>query len=155
MATNELETTKIDDKLECNICLQKLDVRQATRTICGHYYHKNCLCEWFNSRLHLPPTCPTCRGDLRYEKGIMIYYDLDKMDLKLIQNPDGDYFFYPNRFRKYFLKINRINDTIVGGVLYNKTNTKAKIITEEMLEQNQEKFNRLRLDETYEIFEEL
>ena len=155
MATYNQENTKTDDMLECNICLQKLDVRHATRTICGHYYHKNCLCGWFNSRLHLPATCPTCRGDLRYEKGIVEYYDVEKRELKLIQNPDGDYFFYPNGNRKYYLKIDRLSNKIIGGTLYDKSNTRKKEIGIKMLEKHQDKLDRLRLDDTYEIFKEV
>lgn len=150
-----MDTPKIDEYVECNICLQRVDIRHCTSTICGHYYHKNCLCNWFNSRLHLPPTCPTCRGDLRYEKGVVKYYDYDRLQLKSIQNTDGEYFFYPDRNRKYFLEIDRVTERITGGTLYNRNNTQNKVITPDMLERYRDKFERLMVDENYEIFGEV
>ena len=118
--------------------MSAVDPRHATITHCGHYYHKNCLCSWFNSRLHLPPTCPTCRTDLKYERGVVKYYRVQTEThnirrLKLIQNTEGDYFFYPDRNQKYFLKIDRKDNKITGGSLYNRTNTEGKMITPHML----------------------
>ena len=154
-------TTSTNLTKECNICLLAVDPRHATLTHCGHYYHKNCLCSWFNSRIHLPANCPTCRADLKYERGVVEYYSGNTADMgqlrrvKLIQNTDGDYFFYPDRNQKYFLKIDRKNNIIKGGSLYNRTNTEGKMITPQMLERHREKFERLLLDEDYEIFGEV
>ena len=158
-STNTRNSTNLTK--ECNICLSTVDPRHATITHCGHYYHKNCLCSWFNSRLHLPATCPTCRADLKYERGVVKYYSGNTADIgqlrrvKLIQNINGDYFFYPDRNQKYFLKIDRKNNMIIGGSLYNRTNTEGKMITPQMLERHREKFERLLLDEDYEIFGEV
>lgn len=154
MSTLKLTTNKTHKIVVCNICLQMLDIRHATKTICGHYYHKNCLCKWFNSRLHLSATCPTCRGNLQYDKGIVTYYDFEKTQLKLIQNSIGDYLFYPDGNKMYFLKINRKNDTIIGGLLYNRNNTESKKITEEMIERHQNKFDGLRFNDTNSILKE-
>ena len=157
-STNTRNSTTVTT--ECNICLEAVDTSHATITHCGHFYHKNCLCSWFNSKLHSPPTCPTCRADLKYERGVVKYYsehgDIHQLRrVKLIQNTDGDYFFYPSSKIKYFLEIDRKTNLITGGFVMNKDNTERKEITPEIIETQYEKLEQQRNDDDYDLWEEL
>jgi len=148
---------ELSTKMECNICLQPLNPQFNKPTICGHYFHKNCLCAWLNSTRHLPqaPTCPTCRGDITFERAIIDYYHIGYMKTKKIQNMDGDYFFYPNGQLKYFLDIDRKTDLITGGYAIDKKQTHKKEITTEFISQHYPKLELQRNDESYNIWDEL
>lgn len=51
---------KCDDK--CTICLSNYNDNEQIRIImCGHYYHKQCIDEWFKSEF----ICPNCRYDIK------------------------------------------------------------------------------------------
>ena len=65
--TNNLELT-------CSICLcliNKDDVDSVT-TLCNHFYHRDCICEWINSSY--VPTCPLCRSNLVTKDGFLYVY---------------------------------------------------------------------------------
>ena len=144
--------------MECSICIQSMGPGSYTTTVCGHSFHKNCLCSWFNARLDEPATCPLCRADIKYDKGVIKYWDTDKKKLKLIQNQDGDYFFYPDTSRrKYFLKIDRKqNNKIIGGVLYARFRFEKNIhISEEFINLHYNKLLKLQSDDNYDIFDDL
>ena len=70
--------------MQCNICLLTVNKEENPPTLCGHYFHKNCLCEWLNSTRHLshPPTCPTCRGDISFERAQIEYYQVGNKKVK-------------------------------------------------------------------------
>ena len=42
---------------ECSICKDNIDDRDLVRLPCKHYFHKDCINEWFEIR----NTCPLCR----------------------------------------------------------------------------------------------
>lgn len=142
--------------MECNICLLPLNPQFNPPTLCGHYFHKNCLCAWLNSTRHLPnpSTCPTCRADITYERATIDYYHGDKTTKK-IQNMNGDYFFYPNGELKYFLEIDRKTNIITGGYAINKEKTQKKNITAEFISQNYSKLELQRNNESYNIWHDL
>jgi len=49
-------TKKIEQKLECPICLEEICCKNCFSLLkCGHYFHTNCI---FN--IH-QPVCPVCR----------------------------------------------------------------------------------------------
>lgn len=51
---------KCDD--ECTICLSNYNDNEQIRIImCGHYYHKKCIDEWFKSEFN----CPNCRYNIK------------------------------------------------------------------------------------------
>ena len=143
--------------MECNICLQPLNPEHNPPTICGHYFHKNCLCRWLNETRDRsgPPTCPTCRSDITYERAIIDFYTLGRRITKKIQNMDGDYFFYPSSKIKYFLEIDRKTNLITGGFVMNQDNTEKKEITPEIIQTQYEKLEQQRDDEDYDLWEEL
>ncbi len=45
---------------ECPICLNDCSIRSYLR--CGHFFHKDCLDQWFENK----NTCPICRGEANY-----------------------------------------------------------------------------------------
>ncbi len=143
--------------MECNICLQPLDPLLNPPTLCGHYFHKNCLCAWLNSTRHLPtnPTCPTCRGDITFERAKVDYYQIGSVrdkKVKKIQNMDGDYFFFSNGQLKYFLEIDRKTNLITGGYAIDKERTQQRDITPEFIQEHYDKLELQRSDESYHIW---
>lgn len=55
-----------DHDTDCVICQSLIDAEETTcvRTICGHFYHEECLDEWFSRSR----TCPMCVCDLSKPK---------------------------------------------------------------------------------------
>jgi Ring finger domain len=47
----------------CTICQDNIEAQQQVRRIdyCNHYFHKDCVDQWFQRNVH----CPTCRHDIR------------------------------------------------------------------------------------------
>lgn len=41
---------------DCTICLEPLGNSNFCLLSCNHYYHENCIKEWYNQR----PFCPLC-----------------------------------------------------------------------------------------------
>ena len=48
------------ERIECAICLEAIDEREACRLKCGHAFHSSCMIQ---SALH-DPRCPVCRAEL-------------------------------------------------------------------------------------------
>jgi hypothetical protein len=72
-----------DDKKQCRICLDELDLEKETKFIhsCSHCKkncHKNCLTTWLKKKR----TCPTCRQI--DEKALEILYD---SSVEIISHP--------------------------------------------------------------------
>ena len=44
---------------DCSICLEKLDFVSKRKFTCGHYFHKGCIDQWFNTSQSFK--CPYCR----------------------------------------------------------------------------------------------
>ena len=53
---------ELDELNGCSICLDtiEIDEKEIIKTDCNHYFHKECLKEWFSKSL----SCPLCRKDL-------------------------------------------------------------------------------------------
>lgn len=49
------------NKKFCSICLSKIKLNNLIITPCLHYFHKNCLKEWFNNDY----SCPNCRDHIK------------------------------------------------------------------------------------------
>lgn len=50
--------------VECSIRMEPFDEKSVVvQTICGHYFNKECLCEWLSNKR----TCPMCRKKLKRE----------------------------------------------------------------------------------------
>ena len=143
--------------MECAICMLPMNPGTFTTTLCNHNFHKNCLCAWFNSRIEEPATCPLCRADIKYDKGVINYWDTNRKILKRIENPTGDYFFYRNGKRKYSLKINRKeNNRVIGGEIYSRFRFDNKIIvTPDLINKHYDKLEKMIQDENYDIFDDL
>lgn len=43
---------------DCSICLESLSTQTTLQLTCGHTFHAQCVCGWFNTGAL---TCPTCR----------------------------------------------------------------------------------------------
>lgn len=47
---------------DCCLCLESFNPDDELRILpCGHFFHKQCVDKWFDSRRFRPRTCPTCR----------------------------------------------------------------------------------------------
>ena len=58
----EIPVEQVPEGSTCSVCLNDHDdnwreLGGPVKTICGHYFHKNCLETWFNEQL----SCPNCR----------------------------------------------------------------------------------------------
>ncbi|CAK5084947.1 unnamed protein product [Meloidogyne enterolobii] len=66
---------------ECPICQQEyIEGEQLEITECGHFYHQDCIVEWFKmegGRNH--GTCPTCRSVLK----ISVHPEIAEINKKL------------------------------------------------------------------------
>ena len=52
----------IFNKKYCNICLSKINFNKLVITPCFHYFHKDCIIEWFKYNY----SCPNCRKSIKY-----------------------------------------------------------------------------------------
>ena len=43
----------------CSICLEKLDFTGKRKFACGHYFHKDCIDQWFKTSQSFK--CPYCK----------------------------------------------------------------------------------------------
>jgi len=51
---------------ECTICLDDIGLKSGenvTKTICNHYFHKQCLSGWIDGEKK--ETCPNCRAKIK------------------------------------------------------------------------------------------
>ena len=101
----------------CAICL--IDIKKCGNvsqdgytTLCGHYFHKNCLARWFNTSGK--SECPMCRSDIKYDRGCVVYWP--DGSVKRIQNARSDIGFYQNGKKKYKLVLNRLDRLAPGGI---------------------------------------
>ena len=77
-------------------------------TLCGHFYHKNCLARWFNTSGK--SECPMCRSDIKYDRGCVAYWP--DGSVKRIQNARSDVGFYQNGKKKYKLALEAHNEVL-------------------------------------------
>lgn len=143
--------------MECPICIQPINPSNMYETVCGHRFHKNCLCTWFNSRLSESASCPLCREDIKYDRGIVEYWDPTNLKIKRIQNSKGDYAFYPNGKQRYSLKIDRKqNNRIIGGKIYNVYNFDREInLNTHFIREHYPKLIQLQQNSNYDIYNDL
>ena len=60
-------------KGECSICLNNVsNTTKTTKTICGHYFHSDCLNQWCKSN----NTCPICRKEICEKREIGVTFNL-------------------------------------------------------------------------------
>lgn len=145
--------------MTCSICMEDNSM-ETFPTQCNHYFHKDCITEWFNSqnKLNQEITCPMCRCDLKYEQGVVEYYEelIDGIKLlKRLQNVESDIGFYPDGTRKYILKIDRTKNEIIGGKVYNKENTTYIELSKELITKNYPLLLRQQEDSNYYLFDDL
>ena len=58
-----VEINKDDiEQEECVICFGDFRERDTIILRCGHFYHRNCINQWFNYR----DTCPICRKSCKF-----------------------------------------------------------------------------------------
>jgi hypothetical protein len=55
-----MESTSIDNNIECNICIEHIIDEDKYITKCNHIFHKECINKW----LQLNNKCPYCRTEL-------------------------------------------------------------------------------------------
>lgn len=46
---------------KCSICLENLESLDIKKTMCNHFFHKQCIYEWINNNKN---TCPLCRENI-------------------------------------------------------------------------------------------
>ena len=135
--------------MNCPICLNVLTDDDFYTTMCGHQFHHNCLETWFNTSLQSEATCPVCREDLMYDRGIVLYYP--NQQIKKIINIEGQIMFYPNGNIKHNFKINRHTNEILSVILKDETDNNTIIIHQELVPIYKNKLDRELYDENYHI----
>ena len=61
---NSLNTIKLKNEEQCNICFENINKDTLTYDLsCKHYFHINCIKEWFKQNL----SCPVCRKQFKVE----------------------------------------------------------------------------------------
>ena len=143
--------------MECAICMLPMNPGTFTTTLCNHNFHKNCLCAWFNSRIGEPATCPLCRTQIEYDRGIVEYWDPHSRKIKNIQNSKGNYGFYYNGKKKYYLEIDRRNDNkIIGGIIYGKFRFDNIIkLNSKLIQKYRKELDKMQTNENYDIREDI
>lgn len=53
--------TKAKEKVECPICIEKIDSKDLYTTGCGHNFHNNCIEQLKNMTIDKTVQCPICR----------------------------------------------------------------------------------------------
>ena len=57
------------NQIKCSICLVEFLDNDPIRSLrCQHIYHKNCIEIWIKEKILEIPKCPTCNGDLTFER---------------------------------------------------------------------------------------
>ncbi|KAM7251661.1 hypothetical protein ACFE04_023544 [Oxalis oulophora] len=60
-AVEAMPTVKIDENVQCSVCLEELDIGSEAREMpCKHKFHDECILPW----LELHNSCPVCRFEL-------------------------------------------------------------------------------------------
>lgn len=135
----------------CSICLEEINENGYT-TLCGHTFHKNCLSRWFNTDLQRT-TCPLCREDIIYDRGINEYYS--NLQIKKIINVEGQIMFYSNGNIKHNIKINRILNRIISAELHDESNNNIVFIPYNLIQNYQNKLEHELNDDNYNILENI
>lgn len=61
---NSLNKIKLNNQEQCNICFENINKATLTYDLsCKHYFHINCIKEWFKQNL----SCPVCRKQFKVE----------------------------------------------------------------------------------------
>lgn len=145
--------------MECSICMLPMPLGTYIETLCGHKFHKNCLCNWFNIKKNQKATCPLCRSDIKYDRGITTFWDQNKKHIKKTEYAREEIFFYKNGKRRYLLNINRNrnnDDKILGGIIYGKFRfDRNLILNDTLINNNLFEIQKMRLDENYDILDEI
>ena len=136
--------------MSCSICLNEITENNYT-TLCGHSFHKNCLSRWFNSHITDTATCPMCRGNIIYDRGMVEYWNVDNMLIKKIIDVKGETMFYQNGNLKHVISIDRITNQIRGGIIYNESNTYKYELTNNDITYNTNQLNRQLQEDDYSI----
>lgn len=60
-STDETSTDDDDEPFECSICLDDIESSETSwvELACGHRFHEDCLCSWFETQF----SCPFCRTE--------------------------------------------------------------------------------------------
>lgn len=53
--------TKAKEKVECPICIEKIDSTDLYTTGCGHNFHNDCMTQLKNTTSNKTVDCPMCR----------------------------------------------------------------------------------------------
>ena len=129
----------------CNICLNEIEVSEISITYCNHHFCKNCICTWVNLPLDRssPPTCPTCRNDIKDKYARIFYFTGYPNNISKIINKDTETRFYLNRQIKYKIFVDS-KSNYLSGKFYNSS---GGLIPERTL--NISLINNLRHNENY------
>lgn len=74
------EMNKMDQET-CPICQIKFEVQSSVRVLeCGHFYHKDCIDEWFQTQKN----CCICKKDYNHEN----YYENLQASGQTLLNPE-------------------------------------------------------------------
>jgi len=79
--TNKRDVKTEEDCAICGLSLMEGD-NPIVKTTCGHYFHNDCLAQWFNTRHY---TCPICRHHFTKKERD---YDFDSRTHTTIMVPD-------------------------------------------------------------------
>ena len=72
----------IEDKLECSICIDTINLKRKKNVIflnCGHAFHKKCLQKWVKTNINQGKSvgCPDCRQNIISNSYDKIVYSSD------------------------------------------------------------------------------
>ena len=59
---NRMKLKKLNSESinECSICLDQFGIEDCFELVCGHFFHKNCIENWFQQK----NSCPLCRAEV-------------------------------------------------------------------------------------------
>lgn len=110
----------VDTMFQCSICIEDIEKNKLYKTVCGHYFHKECIYEWLEN---CKKECPLCRTKqifpnvIRFKKDYKVNY-FYTFDLFKFCNKSDDETFIFNDI-EYNFPIQQLKEQIPCGWINN------------------------------------
>jgi hypothetical protein len=104
----------------CSICLHTIN--ELCQTNCNHFFCKDCLDSWFNSKKN---TCPLCRSDIEYfihngniNRVVCIEKKIVRERTNVNVNPNSEFVYIKRKNYLAMMTMSLISVTILPCSLY-------------------------------------